>query len=71
MRQPLDIKGQDSELGLKVATVSFLAALGGGGLSFLWETLGWLVMVISIAGVFVGIGIHWWTNWRQIFHRNE
>jgi hypothetical protein len=40
MRQPLDIKGQDSELGLKVATVSFLTGLGGGGLSFLWETLG-------------------------------
>jgi uncharacterized membrane protein len=61
----------DSENGLKVAIVSFLVALAGGGLSFAWETLGWVIAVAGAAGAMVGIAIHWWLNWHQITHRND
>lgn len=67
---PKELKSiqRDPELGLKIAVVAFLIALAGGGLSFVWERVGWLVTVLAMFGVFVGIGIHWWLNWRGIFH---
>jgi hypothetical protein len=65
------LKPRNPELGLKIALIAFLCTAAGAGLSFLSERLGWLVMAISMFGVFVGIGIHWWLNWRRILHVDE
>ena len=71
MQKKLKPPPRDSELGLKIAVIAFLAALVGGGLSFAWEKLGWLITVLAMFGVFMGIGVHWWLNWRRIFHVDE
>lgn len=61
------LKARDPELGLKIAIIAFLFALGGGALVFVSDRLGWIVVVLSMLGGFIGIGIHWWYNWRRIF----
>ena len=71
MQKELKSYPRDPELGLKIDVIAFLVALVGGGLSFVWEGFGWLVTVLAMFSVFVGIGIHWWLNWRGIFHVGE
>lgn len=65
------LKARDPELGLKIAVVAFLCMLAGGGLSFIWERVGWFVMAISMLGGFIGVGIHWRLNWRRILHIDD
>lgn len=61
------LKTRDPEFGLKIAIISFLFALCGGALVFVSDQLGWVVVALSMLGGFIGIGIHWWHNWRRIF----
>jgi hypothetical protein len=65
------LKKRDPEFGLKIAVVAFLCTLGGGALSFVWERLGWFVMAISMFGGFIGIGLHWRSNWRRILRIDD
>ncbi len=65
------LKARDPELGLKIAVVAFLCTLAGGALSLVLERLGWFVMAISMLVGFIGIGIHWRSNWRRILHIDD
>ncbi len=63
-----ELSSKNQERGLKLALIAFLCTAGGAGLSLFWAWGGWFVMAVSMLGVLVGIGMHFWLNRRQIFH---
>lgn len=48
-----------------------LFTAAGAGLSLWWERLGWVVMAISMLVGFIGIAIHWRSNWRRILYVDD
>ena len=54
--------------GLKIMTVSFLVALGGGIVAFIGlGKLGYWVVVSGVLGGFIGMAMHFYAMFSQFF----
>lgn len=68
MRTKLTIK-VDEYTGMRVGLVGLLLAFFGVALGFtILPNAGYWIGLSGALIVFVGIGMHWYKNWREIFH---
>lgn len=68
MRSKLAIK-VDEYTGMRVGLVGLLCAFTGAGLGFtVLPTAGYWIGLTGALVVLLGIGMHWYKNWRSILH---
>lgn len=68
MRSKLILK-VDEYTGMRVGLVGLLVALTGAALGFtLLPVIGYWIGLTGALVVLIGIGTHWYKNWRSILH---